>query len=253
MSSLIRLKNPHSALAVLETRPEDFQQIVLPYTNASGGDAWDKVIQIAKQKRISISTSAPKAQQPARGSRADPGESRANSIEALVKEREPLSAEELFENAREKREGKGLWLALDSLQDPHNMGAIFRAAAFFGIEGIMITQERSVPLTGTVYDVASGGVEYVPFTMQINLQRGFELAKDAGLWILGTSEHAESDLKKIDRDRPWLLVFGNEEKGMRRLTQESCDLLCKIFPQGKVTSLNVSVAAGICISHLTGE
>jgi 23S rRNA (guanosine2251-2'-O)-methyltransferase len=251
MSSSIRLKNPHSALAVLETRPEDFQQIVLPYANASGGDAWDKVIQLAKQKRISISTAAPKSSQPARGSREVPSEGRANSIEAVVKERAPLSTEELFENAREKRGGHGLWLALDSLQDPHNMGAIFRAAAFFGVEGIMITQERSVPLTGTVYDVASGGLEYVPFTMQINLQRGFEIAKDAGLWILGTSEHAHDDLKKIARDRPWLLVFGNEEKGMRRLTQESCDQLCKISPQGKVLSLNVSVAAGICISHLS--
>ncbi|MGZ3699360.1 MAG: TrmH family RNA methyltransferase, partial [Bdellovibrionota bacterium] len=96
------------------------------------------------------------------------------------------------------------------------------------------------------------GVETVPFTLQTNLQRAFEIAKDAGLWILGTSEHANDDLAKIERDRPWLLVLGNEEKGLRRLTEERCDVLCKITPKGAVTSLNVSVAAGIFISRLSG-
>ena len=104
----------------------------------------------------------------------------------------------------------------------------FRAAAFFGAQGILLTQERSAPLSAVVYDVASGGLEYVPFTLQINLQRAFEIAKDAGLWILGTSEHAKDGVDSIERDRPWLLVLGNEEKGMRRLTEESCDVLCKI-------------------------
>src|SRR3954470_18853888 len=104
-----------------------------------------------------------------------------------------------------------------------------------------------------VYDVASGGVEEVPFTLQTNLQRGFEIAKEAGLWILGTSEHAKEDLAKVERDRAWLLVLGNEEKGMRRLTEESCDVLCGILPRSEgVTSLNVSVAAGIAIAALTG-
>ncbi len=89
--------------------------------------------------------------------------------------------------------------------------------------------------------------------MQVNLQRAFEVAKENGLWILGTSEHAKESLRTIDRDRPWLLVLGNEEKGMRRLTEEACDVLCQIPPQGQVTSLNVSVAAGIFISRLTLE
>ena len=90
----------------------------------------------------------------------------------------------------------------------------------------------------------------MPFTLQTNLQRAFENAKDAGLWILGTSEHAKDDLSKssaIARGS----VLGNEEKGMRRLTEETCDVLCKISARGEgVTSLNVSVAAGILISAL---
>ncbi len=174
-----------------------------------------------------------------------------SSAEATLRERASLSLEELFENASTRAQGKGLWIALDSLTDPHNVGAIFRSAAFFGVQGILMTQERSAPLTSTVYDVASGGVEYVPFVVQPNLQRAFEVAKDLGLWVLGTSEHAKDSLFRIQRDRPWLLVLGNEEKGMRRLTEESCDVLCSIPSNGQVTSLNVSVAAGILIAQLT--
>lgn len=107
-------------------------------------------------------------------------------------------------------------------------------------------------MTGTVYDIASGGVEGVPYVSVINLQRAFEKAKDAGLWILGTSEHAKESIKSIKNDRPWLLVVGNEEKGLRRLTEESCDMMCTIpSAENVVGSLNVSVATGILLSYLT--
>ena len=78
--------------------------------------------------------------------------------------------------------------------------------------------------------MASGGVEYVPFSVQTNLSRALDAAKDAGLWVLGTSEHAEKDLSAFSADRPWLLVLGNEERGMRRLTRDKCDELCRIPP-----------------------
>ena len=70
------------------------------------------------------------------------------------------------------------------------------------------------------------------------------------MWVLGTSEHAELDVRDIDRGRPWLLVVGNEQKGLRRLTLEHCDQVCRIAPQGEVTSLNASVAAGVCMAFL---
>ena len=168
-----------------------------------------------------------------------------------MRERTGVSAEKLFDDARERSGGKGLWLALDSLQDPQNVGAIFRTAAFFGVQGILLTTERSAPLSAAAYDVASGGMEYVPFTQQVNLQRGFEAAKEAGLWILGTSEHARETLGGVQKDRPWLVVLGNEERGIRRLTEESCDVMCRIDPKGEgVKSLNVSVAAGILMGQL---
>lgn len=252
MSLIVR--NPHSVLAALQTRPQDVLKVTLPRA-AQQQEGWARVLNLARQKKVPIQEGAPARMHDKRDRHGLPGldsaGGRESIAEATLREREGIPVEGLFKGATEKAGGRGLWLALDSLQDPHNVGAIFRTAAFFGVQGILLTQERSAPLSGTVYDVASGGVEHVPFTLQTNLQRGFEAAKEAGLWILGSSEHAHDDIRKIERDRPWLLVLGNEEKGMRRLTQESCDVLCRIPPQGEVTSLNVSVAAGIMISRLS--
>lgn len=241
----VQVHNPHSVLAALKSRPEDVLEVSV--LAKGGDDAWARVADLARQKKVQIRNAA------TGGGGKKGSDGRTSAAHATLREKQGISAEELFANARERKGGHGLWLALDSLQDPHNVGAIFRAAAFFGVEGILLTEERSAPLSGTVYDVSCGGLESVPFTLQTNLQRGFEVAKEAGLWILGTSEHANDSVYKIDRDRPWLLVLGNEEKGMRRLTEESCDVLCQIPPQGEVTSLNVSVAAGIFISTLTAK
>lgn len=255
MSNLITIRNPHSVLAALERRPED---VVSVQVSPSGGDeAWKRVTDLARRHKIQILTGAPERDSRRggrpndRGARDDSKESGRISLnEAKVQPKESISAEELFADAKERAGGKGIWLALDSLTDPHNVGAIFRIAGFFGIEGILMTSERSAPLTGTVYDVACGGVESVPFTEQVNLQRGLEIAKDSGLWVLGTSEHAKESYLGLKRDCPWLVVIGNEEKGMRRLTAEACDVLVGIPPLGDVTSLNASVATGVLISRL---
>lgn len=268
----LHIRNPHSALAALESRPKDVLEIIAPPGTVErngdplpGRDAWLKVVQAAREKGIRVSAAARADAGGGAGRRGGAGSGpgaqrgdlpkeagRLGGAEAILKEREGVSAEELFRGATDRAGGKGLWLALDCLTDPQNVGAIFRTASFFGVQGILLTQERSAPLTSSVYDVASGGVEHVPFTVQTNLQRAFEVAKEAGLWILGTSEHAKQSWRKIERDRPWLLVLGNEEKGMRRLTEEACDLVCQVPPAGQVTSLNVSVAAGVLISHLSG-
>lgn len=258
----IQIRNPHSVLAALETRPKDVLQIFVPShltsapDRASPGDAWAKVVKLAKDLKVPVHSSLQKAKGMGAGTSRQSNRNleesgRMGVAEAQIQERQPIPLELLFKGAGERAEGKGLWLALDSLQDPQNVGAIFRAAAFFGVQGILLTQERSAPISPVVYDVSCGGVEYVPFVLQVNLQQALKEAKESGLWIIGTSEHARDSLWKIERDRPWLVVLGNEERGIRRLTEESCDLLCQIPGHGKVTSLNVSVAAGILISHFT--
>jgi len=240
---MLYLKNPHSVLAVIDRRPKDIQQLVLSGSD-SMSEGWKQVEAAALAKGITISKGDKK--KPG-GPRPTAQAGRESTCEALVKERESLNLEKLIHI----EEGvNGLWLALDCLQDPQNVGSIFRTAAFFGVKGIIMTQERSAPLTSVAYDIASGGIEYVPFTILPNLQRAFEVAKDHGLWILGTSEHAKQSYTKVEKDRNWLLVLGNEEKGMRRLTEENCDLVCQIPPLGEVKSMNVGAAAAVLISRL---
>ena len=258
-TSDLTIKNPHSILAALKARPKEVLEINLP--RDKNDDVWEEIAALAERHRIRSGATAPSSgggrQQDSRrgGGKPEPrfgagAGGRESTHGAVIKPKGPVAVEQLFSGIDEST--RGVWLALDSLQDPQNIGAIFRSAAFFGIKGLVLTTERSAPMTGTVYDIASGGVETLPFVQVINLQRAFEKAKDAGLWILGTSEHAKETVKKLKNDRPWLLVMGNEEKGIRRLTEEACDMMCTIPSAGNgVTSLNVSVATGILLSHLT--
>jgi 23S rRNA (guanosine2251-2'-O)-methyltransferase len=237
------LKNPHSVLAALKTRPGEVVDLRLPAGKPS--PAWAEVVDLAKQHEVPIRTNL--AEEPKR-SMGEPKTERTGAAQATVRERSGLLIEELFANAATD---PGLWLALDCLQDPHNVGAIFRTASFFGIKGIVITRDRSAPLTATVYDVAAGGLEYVPFGEPTNLARAMNVAKTAGVWLLGSSEHAEQDVRDIPRDRSWLLILGNEETGLRRLSLDKCDQICKLTSRGEIPSLNVSVAAGVLMAELT--
>jgi len=241
MSSL-KLTNPHSVLAALDVRPRDVLEVHA--SRASGHEGWKQVLQVARERGIPIREPLHRE---AGGHRQNREGGRIGTTFAIVREKPGLALPDLLT----AEPARGLWLALDQVQDPHNVGAIFRTAAFFGVRGIMLTVDRSAPISPTVYDVASGGVEHVPFTLQTNLAQGIEVAKKHNLWILGASEHAADHVDQIDRDRRWLLVLGNEEKGLRRLTQERCDQLCSIPAQGAVGSLNVSVATGILIASLS--
>ena len=240
------LRNPHSVEAVLRVRPADVFEVRLAPGTPS--PRWAAVAELARQHDIPIRTSLAAPDRNASGK----GKSeRLGAASATIQERTDLLIDELF--TEEMTERPGLWLALEQLQDPHNVGAIFRTAAFFGVKGIVLTRERSAPLSATVYDVASGGLEYVPFAIAPSLSRAMILAREAGLMILGTSEHAERSADGLPLDRSHLLIFGNEEQGLRRVTQENCDELCRLAPQGPIQSLNVSVAAGVLMSKLTAK
>ena len=250
MSDLF-IKNPHSILAALENRPKEVLEIVLPRDPEDG--VWGTIVDAAQKYKVRTRESGGggdfKRSKEFKNDRGGAEAGRVSGHGAMIRPKAPSAVERLFDYV--KPETRGVWLALDSLQDPQNLGAIFRSAAFFGVKGIIMTSERSAPMTSTVYDIAAGGVESVPYVPIINLQRAFEKAKDAGLWILGTSEHAKTTLAQVQKDRAWLIVMGNEEKGIRRLTEESCDMMCTIRPKGNVTSLNVSVATGVLLANLT--
>jgi 23S rRNA (guanosine2251-2'-O)-methyltransferase len=252
---VLELRNPHSVLAALKYRPQDVREIRVPAGRPQG--AWADVADAARNENISVVTQQLDAGS-RRGKKEQGKSERVGTATAVVCDHPGVSdPEKLLRvgGAGEESDeaSSGLWLALDCLQDPHNVGAIFRTAAFFGVRGILLTKDRSAPMTPTVYDVAAGGVESVPFCQVPNLARSMETAKQAGLWLLGTSEHASSSYADVQRDRAWLLVIGNEEKGLRRLTLDNCDVVCGIPSQGDVTSLNASVAAAIIIARLSPE
>ncbi|MDA1010295.1 MAG: RNA methyltransferase [Chloroflexi bacterium] len=244
---MLTLRNPHSVLAAIATRPDALVEVQLPGGRSHG--AWERVVSEARRLGRPVRTVTAEQARTSRGRTPQRNAGGRSGAEATLHERPDVPLDALF---RRPATGAGLWLALDEVQDPHNVGAIFRAAAFFGIRGIVMTDVRAAPLTSVVYDVASGGVEAVPFAVETNLRRSLDAAKGAGIWVLGTSEHAERDVADMPHDRPWLLVLGNEESGLRRLTLETCDEVCRITPGGDaVTSLNVSVAAGILIASLS--
>lgn len=237
------LKNPNSVLAALQERPADVFELRL--APGSPSPKWGAVADLARAHAIPLRTNlAPPERRPG----GDRKSERVGSSVALVRERADRLVDELFAGDPEE---PGLWLALEQLQDPHNVGAIFRTAAFFGVKGIILTRDRSAPLSATVYDVASGGLEYVPFAVVPSLSRGLTLAHEAGITILGTSEHATESLRASASPARTLLIFGNEEHGLRRVTTESCDTLVRLAPQGPIESLNVSVAAGVCMALLS--
>ena len=239
--STLKLTNPHSVLAALESRPQDVYEVHASARRSN--DAWKRVVHLANDYRIAVREPLDRS---TGGRKQNSDGGRLGTTYAVVRPRAGVPLDELYG----RDVPRGIWLALDQLQDPHNVGAVFRTAAFFDVQGIVLTVDRSAPLSPTVYDVASGGLEHVPFTLQTNLAQAMKAAKQSDMWVLGTSEHAEQSLDQIDRDRRWLVVIGNEEKGLRRLTLEKSDQTCRIDCHGKVTSLNVSVAAGIIMAGL---
>lgn len=144
-------------------------------------------------------------------------------------------------------QGPPLLLILDGIQDPHNLGACLRTADAAGVHAVIAPKDKSVGLTPTVAKVASGAVETVPFIQITNLARVMEGLKERGIWLFGLADSAEKTLYEEDLKTPLAFVLGNEEKGLRHLTRETCDVLLKIPMQGFVSSLNVSVATGVSL------
>ncbi len=140
-----------------------------------------------------------------------------------------------------------LFLVLDQVQDPHNLGACLRTADAAGVHGIIITKDNSASITPTVCKVACGAAETVPVYQVTNLARILRWLKEQNIWIMGTTGETDQSVFSADLTLPLALVMGTEGTGMRRLTQEQCDFLVKIPMTGTVESLNVSVAAGIII------
>ena len=155
-----------------------------------------------------------------------------------------------------ERLGRGevsLILVLDGVTDPHNLGACLRSADAAGVDAVIVPKNRSAEVNAVVSKVACGAAESVPLIHVTNLARSLAALQQAGAWIVGTSGEAEHLLYDVDLTGPLALVMGAEGDGMRRLTMEHCDYLVKLPMAGSVSSLNVSVATGVCLFELVRQ
>ena len=140
-----------------------------------------------------------------------------------------------------------LLLILDGVQDPHNLGACLRTAEAAGVHAVIAPKDRASGLTATVMKVSSGAAERLPFVQVTNLARILRELQQSGIWLVGTSGDSEATLFEADLKGPLAIILGAEGRGIRRLTREHCDQVINIPMEGCAESLNVSVAAGVCL------
>ncbi len=144
-------------------------------------------------------------------------------------------------------EYSALFLVLDNVQDPHNLGACLRTADAAGAHGVIITKDNSVSITPAVCKVASGAAETMPVYQVTNLARALRWLKEQGIWVVGAAGDADKSVYHSDLTMPLAIVIGAEGAGMRRLTKDQCDFLVKLPMLGQVESLNLSVATGVLL------
>ena len=172
------------------------------------------------------------------------GGPRHQGVVALVR---PLPQTHSLDDLLDAVQGPPLLLVLDGVTDPHNLGACLRVADGAGAHAVIAPRDHAVGVNATVAKVASGAAESVPYLMVTNLARTLGELKERAIRIVGTSDDAPRTLFEADLSGPLALVLGAEGTGMRQLTRRSCDELVAIPMRGAVESLNVSVAAGVCL------
>lgn len=237
--ALEHLYGLHAVQQLLERAPDRVQQLWLQQGRQDA--RVQQIQQLAAQHRLKLDWLTPAELDQKAGA-----ESRHQGVVALCQPAQPLSEAELpwlLDTAG----AAPLLLVLDGVTDPHNLGACLRSAEAAGVALVILPKDRAVGLTPVVRKVACGAAELVPVVQVTNLARTLKLLQQRGIWLVGTAGEAEQLVYQQDLTGPIALVMGAEGKGMRRLTREHCDHLVKLPMLGAVESLNVSVAAGICL------
>jgi len=172
----------------------------------------------------------------------------AQGVIAVKRDFKFSSLDEIF--GESKKGTLPLILVLDEIQDPHNVGAILRSAECSGVNGVILTKHNSATITSTVTKTSAGATEHLKICQVNNLSQTIDELKEKGFWIVGSSLEEVKTYTEVDYKIPIVLIVGNEEKGIRKLTASKCDFLVKIPMSGKIQSLNVSVATGILLFEI---
>ena len=237
MSDLERVFGLHAVQALVERHPKRIKRLLLQAGRLN--ERQQAVLASAEQQGIAVQRVA-----------GDELDAQAEGVhQGVVAEVSPsqLWSEEMLGHLLDRLEGTPLLLVLDGVTDPHNLGACLRSADAAGAHAVIVPRDRSASLNPTVRKVACGAAETVPLVAVTNLSRTLKQLKQRGLWVVGTAGEADQLIYDVDFTVPSIIIMGAEGAGMRRLTREHCDYLAKLPMAGSVSSLNVSVAAGICL------
>lgn len=152
-----------------------------------------------------------------------------------------------LEDVLETEQANPMLVALDQIQDPHNLGAILRSSQAFGVSGAIVPKDRSADMTPAAIKAAAGAAAHIPVARVTNLRRALREAQQAGFWVVGTVAEGGEVISEVDLVRPLVWVVGSEGKGLRRGVAQGCDMLVRIPIAAQIGSLNASVAAGIAL------
>ncbi|MGA3047255.1 MAG: 23S rRNA (guanosine(2251)-2'-O)-methyltransferase RlmB [Terracidiphilus sp.] len=166
-------------------------------------------------------------------------------VVAMVRPQEILALEDLFEPTSSS--AARLILALDGVEDPQNLGALLRVADGAGVDGVVLTERRSAPLSPVAVKASAGATEHLRIARVVNLVRSLEQLKEHNLWIIGLDERGQSDYDQFDLTGNCVLVLGREGAGLHDLVRKTCDHLLRIPMAGGVSSLNVSAAGAVVL------
>lgn len=227
----------HAVQTMLKSSPQRVTE--LHVQQGRKDDRLQKIHNLAEQHGIALQLTSVK--------RLDAkAEGRHQGVMALCRPGETYDESFLMQLA-EKHGASSLFLMLDGVTDPHNLGACLRSADGAGVHAVIVPKDNSVGLTPVVQKVACGAAETVPLITVTNLTRTLDKLQQQGAWVVGTDGEADQTIYDLDLTGPTVIVMGSEGDGMRQLTRKQCDFLAKLPMSGTVESLNVSVATGICL------
>ncbi len=237
MSDLENVYGVHAVEALLRHHSKRVKQLIL--ADGRSEPRMQVLRELAEAARIQVSTL----------SRREMDEQIEGVHQGVLAKVSPsqIWGEQMLDELLDRLAEPPLLLVLDGVTDPHNLGACLRTADAAGVHAVIIPKDKSATLNATVRKVACGAAEVVPLIAVTNLVRSLQKLQQKGLWVVGTAGEAEQTLYQQDMTGPLILVMGAEGAGMRRLTRETCDFLVRLPMQGSVSSLNVSVATGVCL------
>ena len=226
----------HAVTARIRHRPDSVIRILVDRNRHD--PRLKRLLLAARERGLEVETITGEQLDKTAGTRGHQG------VVALVN---PQLRAQTLDDVLERIDESPLLLVLDGVQDPHNLGACLRVADALGAHAVLAPKDRAVGITATVEKVASGAAQTIPYIVVTNLSRTLKDMNTHGIWTIGAAQEATLPLAACDLKRPVALVLGAEGEGLRRLTRRTCDELISIPMLGTVESLNVSVAAGICL------